>query len=238
MNPQVQRISTWMGLVGVLVVFVGLMVAGWFPPPHPDMTTSEVVRMYADSGSRISGGALIIALGGALTIGIVAAISSQIKRIEGSNGPLSSIQLGTGAVGILLFTVPGFFWVTAAYRPETGQEITARLNDAGWLSFLIAVFPAIIQSVVIAVACFTDGRPKPVFPRWLGYFQIWVALAFLPSVLVVFFKSGPFAWNGIFTFWLAAGAFGVWVVVMVRCLLSAINSQAAEEQLREAAATA
>lgn len=240
MNAQVQKMCAWMGPLGAIVLFGGLLIAGWFPPPRPGMDTAQVTRMYVDSGPQILCGALLIALGGALSIGIVAAISSQLKRIEGDRGPLSAIQLGTGTVGILLFTIPGFFWVAAAYRPETGAEITARLHDAGWLSFLIAVFPAMIQNGAIAIACFTDRRANPVFPRWLGYFQIWIALLFAPSILVVFFKTGPFAWNGIFTFWVAAAAFGAWLAVMVTCLLRAINSQSAEEideRIPEAAST-
>jgi hypothetical protein len=205
------------------------------PPPDPDMSARQVARMYSDDAARIRAGALLIALGGALTMGFVAVISTQMKRMEGMRGPLSYMQLGTGAIGILFFTIPGFFWVTAAFRPLDDIAITSRLHDAGWLAFLIPIFPAMIQNMAIAIACFTDKRAQPVFPRWMGYFQIWIALLFLPSVLVPFFKTGPFAWNGIFTFWVAAAAIGIWMIVMVKYLLEAIRTQEDEESVVQTA---
>jgi hypothetical protein len=53
-----------------------------------------------------------------------------------------------------------------------------------------------------------------VFPRWLGYFNIWCALTFLPAALIYFFKNGAFAWNGVFCFWLPLTVFTTWFAVM------------------------
>jgi hypothetical protein len=210
------------------MLFGGLIVAGWFPPPSPRDGALKVAHMYATHADRIRVAALMIACAGALTAPFVSAISAQMKRIEGERGTLSNIQLGTGMLGVLLFTIPTFFWQAAAFTPGRSPQITLALHVAGWLPFIAAIFPAIVQNVSIAAAAFSDRQAEPIFPRWVGYLNIWVATLFLPSGLVLFFHHGPFAWNGIFTFWLAATVFGLWFVVMVMTLLRAITRQATE----------
>jgi hypothetical protein len=229
MNSKVQRICVWSGPAGLGVFFVGLIVAGWFPPPSPHQTMLQVAHMYISHTDRIRIGCLLIAAGGAMTAPFVSVISTQMKRIEGDRGPLSNLQLGCGMLGVLLFTIPTFIWQGAAYFPHRDPQITQALQDIGWIAFIAAIFPAIIQGLSIAIAIFTDKRAEPVFPRWLGYMNIWVASLFLPSGMVLFFHHGPFSWDGIFTFWLAATVFSAWFVVMVIYLLKAIDQQAAEE---------
>ena len=41
-----------------------------------------------------------------------------------------------------------------------------------------------------------------------------MAIAFIPDVLAYFFKTGPFAWNGVFVFWLALTAYCAFLVAM------------------------
>jgi hypothetical protein len=218
----------WSGAAGIGLLFVGLIVAGWFPPPSPHATAREVAHMYQTHTNRIRIAALLIACAGALTAPYVAAISTQMKRIEGSSHPLTYLQLGCGMVGVLLVTIPTFFWQAAAYDPHRSSEITQALHVAGWLPFIAAIFPAIVQNFSIAGAILTDKRAAPIFPRWLAYANIWIATLFVPSGLVLFFHHGPFSWNGIFTFWLAATVFGAWFIAMIVCLLKAIAQQEAE----------
>jgi hypothetical protein len=238
MNPKVQRICVWCGPVAMTLLFGGLIVAGWLPPPSPHATALQVAHMYQTHTDRIRIAALMIACAGAMTAPFVAVISTQMKRIEGPSGPLSQIQLGCGMLGVLLFTIPTFFWQAAAYDPHRSAGITQALHVAGWLPFIAAIFPAIVQNFSIAGAVFTDKRANPVFPRWLGYANIWIATLFVPSGMVLFFHHGPFSWNGIFTFWLAATVFGVWACAMIVCMLKAIVQQEAEAAGSAAAAPA
>ena len=76
----------------------------------------------------------------------------------------------------------------------------------------------------IALCVFQDDE-QVVFPRWVGYFNIFVATAFLPGALIYYFKSGPFGWNGIFAFWLALFVFCLWYVVMFVVLRASIHRQ-------------
>jgi len=53
-------------------------------------------------------------------------------------------------------------------------------------------------------------------------------LMFTPAIILPFFKSGPFAWNGLFVFWIPATVFVSLFVVNATCLIKAINSEARE----------
>ncbi len=44
--------------------------------------------------------------------------------------------------------------------------------------------------------------------------------------MIIFFKSGPFAWTGIIGFWIPAAVFGIWHIVMTVVLLRAIREEA------------
>jgi hypothetical protein len=85
-----------------------------------------------------------------------------------------------------------------------------------------------VQNFAFAFAILTDTRTTPLFPRWLGYLNIWAAITFTPGVILPFFKSGPFAWNGIFVFWIPAIVFAIQFVANVIHLLKAINSESSE----------
>jgi hypothetical protein len=76
-----------------------------------------------------------------------------------------------------------------------------------------------------------------VFPRWLGYFNLWAATLFTPAALLNFFKTGPFAWSGVFCFWLPLTIFGIWFFVMAWALRGAILRQAHEGEVGEAVAS-
>jgi hypothetical protein len=119
--------------------------------------------------------------------------------------------------------VPAYFWQAAAYRAsEHSPEMLQTLNDLSWLPLLSAIFPAQLQLLAIGLAILLDQRETPELPRWLGYLSLWEMVLLVPSALVLFFYSGPFAWNGILTIWLAAISFIIWFystcVVLLRCL--------------------
>jgi hypothetical protein len=78
-----------------------------------------------------------------------------------------------------------------------------------------------MQNICLALAIFADTGSAKVFPRWLGYFNLWVGASYIPAVLLVFVHGGPVAWDGLFSWWLGAFAFFVWILVMTPMLLRA-----------------
>jgi uncharacterized membrane protein len=120
------------------------------------------------------------------------------------------------------------WWQVATFRPERDIAFIALLNDLAWICFIGIVSTTVVQVFVTGVVMLQDHRPTPTFPRWMGYFTIWAAIVFSPGALCVFFKSGPFAWNGLFAWWLPLGVFAAWIGVLFVMLLRVIKSQEAD----------
>jgi hypothetical protein len=99
-----------------------------------------------------------------------------------------------------------------------------------WFFMVMPVVPAAVQNITIGAAILSDRRPVPVFPRWLGFYNIWVAIFILPGGLITFFKGGIFAWSGLLPFYVAGTVFGNWFIVMTMQLMKAINAQAVESR--------
>lgn len=230
MNTKNQLICAWAGVAFLLLFFIGLWpVAKFFPPHSPTASAAEIAAIYQQDTTVIRLGMLIMMVAAALQLPFAAAISMQLKRIEGPFPVMAYTQLGAGALAVFILTVPVMVFIAATFRPERAIEMTQLLNDLGWLLFVMPFGPAVIQSLAIGLAILSDKSPKPVFPRWLAFFNFWVAVLFLPGGMIPFFKTGPFAWNGVIAFWIPAGVFGVWFIVMFPMLLKAIKSQAASE---------
>jgi hypothetical protein len=209
----------------MVILMIGFgPLCGWLPPPSPHDSAEKIAAMYEDRTNLIRLGLICFMLAGALLGPFVAAISAQMRRIEGGGGVLGHTQLGMGMLGVLLFILPSFLMQAAAFRPGRDPQLTQLLNDAAFLPFIGAFGPAVIQNISIALAAFKDTEQR-VFPRWLGYYNIWVALLFLPAALMYFFKTGPFAWDGVFVFWLPLTVFGSWFFVMFWVVRKAILTE-------------
>jgi hypothetical protein len=227
-STRVQTLCAWCGPAATLTWLLGFWVlAGFIPPPSPHESAQQIVALYKSNTTGIRLGLVVTMMGAAVMGPFVAVISEQLKRIEGRVWPLAKAQLGLGSIVILLFIIPNMLMEAAAFRPDRDPNIILALNDAAWLPFVGAAMPTIVQLLVIALAIFQD-REQKVFPRWLGYFNVWVAVLFVPTFLIYFFKHGPFAWNGLLAFWMALVIFCAWFVIMFVALLRAIRGQESE----------
>jgi len=101
-------------------------------------------------------------------------------------------------------------------------------NDLAWLTFTSQVPYLIAQNVLIAVAIFFDDQPRPVFPRWIAYFNLLAAAAYIPAAFVGLATRGPLAWNGALSFWLKNTTIAVWIIVMSVVLAQAILRERAD----------
>ncbi|MEA2172028.1 MAG: hypothetical protein QOF76_5328 [Solirubrobacteraceae bacterium] len=215
-----QRAFAWCGPVLMVFFLLGFgPIAKFLPPPSPHDSVAHTASFYADNATRIHLGLWITTFAAALFAPWVVAITMQMRRIEGRSTPLSFLQLALGAIFVLEFIFPLMIWQAAAFRPGSSPEITARLNDLGWLMFVGVVSTGVLQAIVIGLGILFDEHDEPVFPRWVGYVNLWCALLFMPGGLCVFFKSGPFAYNGLLAWWLLLVGFAVWMIVMSVALL-------------------
>jgi hypothetical protein len=158
-----------------------------------------------------------------------ATVTVQLRRVEGRHSVLAFTQLALAALTPLLAIIPLMFQAAAAFRPgERSPELIQVLSDLTWMPFIGAWFTVVPQWLVTGIVILGDQREHPVFPRWAGYANLWLAFMSIPSTGLYFFKTGPFSWTGVLSFWFAALAFFIWALAMTVVLLRAISAQAAD----------
>jgi hypothetical protein len=64
-----------------------------------------------------------------------------------------------------------------------------------------------------------------VFPTWVAWFNVAMALAVTPAAFAGLTTSGVFAWDGFVSFWVKNLAFLAWIVVMAMVLRPAMARQ-------------
>lgn len=228
MNTRNQLLCAWAGVGCFLLFFIGLWpIANFFPPHPPSAGANEIAAIYQEHGTRIRIGMVFLVTAATLFGPFSAVIATQTKRIEGEFSVLASTQLAMAVVNIMILMVPMLAFMTVAFRPERMAEISQLMNDFGWLFFIMPFAPAVVQFSAIGLTILSDQSPRPIYPRWVAFANFWLAFLFLPGALVPFFRQGPFAWDGLFGWWIPACDLAAWLLIMVPTTIRAIKSQAA-----------
>ncbi|BBX41794.1 hypothetical protein [Mycobacterium simiae] len=193
-----------------------LLFPGFNPPMSPTMPAQQVAAFYRDPAHlpEIRYSMIMFNWFGVCLVPILALVMVQIRRMAHRTPIFSYAMLGCAAGGPTLFLVANVCWLLAAFRPERSAELTQLLNDLAWITFTILVPFLIGQSVILALAIFFDDQPRPVFGRWVAYFNLVVAAALVPAAFVGVSLTGPLAWDGFLSFWVKNVAIGVWIIVM------------------------
>jgi hypothetical protein len=198
----------------MLILWLGafVFIAGFIPPSAPSDTAAQVVARYAHDRNAIKFGMVVSMLGSALLVPWAVAISGQLKRIDGAKA-LADVQMVSCALLSLEFITPIGVWMAASFRyDDRAPDITQALHDLGWILFVTVIWSLWVQLIAIGAAILIDRSAVPVLPRWLGYLQIWVAMLILPAGIVLFFKAGPFAWNGLIGIYVPLVAYAIWMI--------------------------
>ena len=235
MTNRILTLCAWAGPATVVVALIGWLIAGVLPIPLGSESSVEQVVNFYSHDTRVIAGLVISTLGVSLVFPLIAVIAVHMVRMEGRTPILTFLQLITGAATGVCLLLPLLLMTTIAFRPDRSPELTVTLNDVAWLLFITPIVPFMIQNIAIGVAILNDKRQT--LPRWVGYVNFWIAFSFIPDPLAFFFHSGPFAWRGIFIFWLALTTYSVFLVVMGLTLRKAIR-ESAEPDLSAVAATA
>lgn len=218
-----QKFCAWSGTICVVLFFGAFAFAGFIPPLSPSLSPEQVAAHYQEHAAGIRGGMVLMLISGMFYAAFTAVTSGQMKRIPGITPTVIYVQLVSGAFACLTFLVPAMLFEVTAFRPERDPQLTYILNDMSWIVLVMPWPPFMMQNFSFAYAVLCYPRSAPLFPRWLGYMNIWAPITFTPAVLLPFFKSGPFAWSGILVIWIPASVFIVWFVVMSMKLSTAVD---------------
>lgn len=204
----------WSWPVGAVAFGIGFIgFAGMLPPPSPAWSAQEVTAFFNANLTGFRIGMLIAIFASSLLLPFYAVISEEMKKIEGDFPLLSRIQWGGAVVLTTFFQIIGLVWITASYRSEGNAEIIRTLNDYCWFVWSTLIPTYSLQYLCMAIAGFMDPRRSPLWPRWACYLNLWVAVTGGGGALAVFFKGGPFAWNGVIGFWIPVIVFALGMCV-------------------------
>ena len=163
------------------------------------------------------------------SLGLATALATQMRRIEGSHHVLSNLQFGSAILQVMAFQIPTFCWLVISYRPEIDVNVLRLFHDLSWFMLVGAGGQAVTQFVAVGLCILSDKRQQPIYPRWLGFFNLWMAVTAIPGCIVMLFKTGPFAWDGLFGFWVVLIGFGLWTILNYVYTVKAILRQQFEE---------
>lgn len=219
-------IWSWLPCVVLFVVFFGL-IAGFIPPTGEDWSAERIAEFYGENRTSIRIGLIGAMFATALMLPFYAVISHEIRKIEGLGSLLAPVQFGGAVILVAFFQIICLLWLLASFRSDADPDITRAATDYGWLVWTILIPTLSLQWICMAIASFIDYRARPLWPRWAGYMFIWVATTNAGGICAVFFKTGPFSWNGIVGWWLPTVSYAlVMTIAMVLMRNHAVRERA------------
>jgi hypothetical protein len=227
-----QLLCIWCGPVMLVSVLVGLVVvAGYIPGPHPTASAAAIKDQYVDNLGGIRAGLILFTGGIALLVPWGAAIVSQTRRIDLGTPVLTQTQTISVAVATMIGLLAGIAWAVAAFRPAgISPETTRAFNDLGWVFFIFDWSPFAVWYLAVGLQIMMDPSDAPIFPRWSGWLSIWTAVLSVPGGAMLFFKTGPLAFNGLLGLYIPLAVFFIWIVTFTVLARRAINREAAPEK--------
>lgn len=205
------------------IVFVPL---SWMMPPRsPSSSSAQIVDFMQSHNLLIACAILTLSFGLAPLSNAVYLI--QIKRMSVSPVLRYSVMVGsmTGAIVGMLF--PMFCFGLGAFRSGYAPSTLAMLYDFGYLAYIGSLGCFCVMWMAFGLAIILDQNN--VLPKWLGYYTVWQYVTELMAAPVWICKSGPFAWNGLMTFWFAMVLYVSWQIIVYVCIYRAIKNQPDDE---------
>ena len=210
------RWERW-GAIGGFLYVIGMILLFVWPGETPqDATAEQLLQFYQDNEFAVTWGAYIgVAVGGLGLLWFLGSLRSALRRAEGGTGRLSAIAMAAGVGSLILLLGAAGVFVSAAFNAVDPGNVNFQFDlsthemvvGAG---FGLFIFHLVLAGALVAATSVVSIRTA-VFPKWLGWVGVLLALA-LVFPLVSFFA--------LFAFW-------AWVVVIVILLLMGRGSRSA-----------
>ncbi len=201
------------------LVFVPL---SWMMPPRSPANPQQAVIEFMQSTNLLVASSILILVVGLSAVGN-AIYMSQMRRMSVSPVLRYAFWVGaiTGAIVGCLF--PMFCFGLGAFRPGYDPQVLQLLYDFGYLSFIGCLGCFFLNWSCLGLAILLDENNT--LPRWLGYYTLWQSVTEIFAATLWVSQSGPFAWNGIMTFWFNMVLYVPWQIIVYYCIYRAIRNQ-------------
>jgi hypothetical protein len=228
-HPAVLKFCAYTGFAfAFLWPFAATVVANfeYILPPSAADSAATTVADYLANTTRIRAATVIFIFSSILYTGWSMSIIQMVRRRERQWPILFNIMMVSVACEVVVVMFIGFFFGAASWRPgETSPQVTQALNDLGWLGVLFTGAPFALFQICLAATTFLDSRPRPAFPRWSAYFNLFASFFMCEASLLLFFKTGPFSQNGVLVFYVPMIVFFAWILVFSVLTLRAIKAE-------------
>ncbi len=201
------------------LVFVPL---SWMMPPRSPANSMEGMVAFMQSPNLLLASTILTLAIGMSAIGN-AVYMCQMRRMTVS--PVLRIAFVVGAMSgaIVGALFPMFCFGLGAFRDGYSPEVLQLLYDFGYMSFIGCLGCFFLNWSCLGLAILLDE--KQTLPRWLGYYTIWQSVTEIFAMTLWVSDSGPFAWNGLMTFWFNMVLYVPWQMIVYYCIYRAIRAQ-------------
>lgn len=229
-NFRLWKACAWAG--PVYVVGESLSWAGigrFLPPPAEYWTALEVTQFYLDHNLSIRVGMMLTLMFAPLYYIWSVAVSRLMMRAEGSDHICSTVELLGGFATVIVTFGAVVPWLSCSFDTalKDPQDIKA-MNDLGWMCFNPTALVTFFQFIAFGIAFLSDKRSQPLIPRWMAWFSFAMAFTLLLALLTPLFRTGPFAWHGLFTYYIGLGGYFLWIIVACYQVLRGVARLEAE----------
>ncbi len=170
---------------GAAVAVVALMlpavvVAVLLPAPDPAAAAALVAHL-AEHRVPILAVLYLSALGwGGAFLVFASGLYAVLRRAEGESAVWSLVACGgCVAAAVAILTALTFLGIVAYRAPDIDPRTASVLYDAGGIANLMTAFPNAVYTVAVAIVV----RRTSVFPAWIGYGALLVAVIHLASAV-------------------------------------------------------
>jgi hypothetical protein len=225
------KILAWTGPVFLAGFFClwGLLARN-IPPFRPSATPQEVWQHYADLRLPILIGMSVCLTMSAFYMSWSVAIARVMERIEGPGGVLSKLEMLGGTITCAPLMVACAMWLTAAHEVHNlDPGVVHMLYWMGWLLIDLAYFVTSLQIAACSIVFMRDKRDKKLVPDAVSWWG-WITFAsFFVVSAIPFVTTGPLAFNGVISFWIAFFTWFFWIPGLSYFIIKAVDRIKAED---------
>lgn len=211
LTRRIQILCAWCGPAFVVLYGLTWVVLGHnYPPPDPLFTAQELVdNFYLKYQGRILLGQSLSSAFGILYLIWACQLTVQMWRRE-STPILSLIQLCGGLLtGWVLIMCPVLWAWCAEMAGKVDPEMIKSVHFMTWYIFDMTYWITTSEVIAIFIMVVTDKERPSLVPVWAASIALFSGLSFLPLTFLPYFKSGPFALNGVWSYHVAFISYGV-----------------------------
>jgi uncharacterized membrane protein YkgB len=215
-SRRIQIVCAWCGPAFVILYGLSWVVLGHnSPPPDPLFSAQELVdNFYLKYRDQIMLGQSLSTALGILYLIWACQLTVQMWRRE-KTPILSLLQLTGGLLTgwVLIFCPALWLWCAEAAGTVDPQMIKA-VHFMAWYTYDMTYMITTVEVISIFLFVLLDKEKPGIMPRWVAALALFSGLSFLPLTFLAYFKSGPLALNGYWSFHVAFISYGLFTAII------------------------